>query len=254
MTHAIIPHVASADDPAPLPTGWAAARARLDGLPGGGLNIAHEAVDRHVAAGHGAQPALIWLGRGGEREVLTYADLATAAARFAHVLRAHGIAPGERLSLLAGRVPALYAATLGALKAGVVVSPLFAAFGPGPVRARMEIGVAAALVTTEAQYRRKIADWRAGMPALRLVLIMGDSAPEGCVALGPAMAAAPPPSRRPRPAPRTWRCCISPPARPACPRASSMSTRPSSPMPRRGASRSTCARATSTGAPPTPAG
>ena len=192
MTHAIIPHVASADDPAPLPTGWATARARLDGLPGGGLNIAHEAVDRHVAAGHGAQPALIWLGRGGEREVLTYADLATAAARFAHVLRAHGIAPGERLSLLAGRVPALYAATLGALKAGVVVSPLFAAFGPGPVRARMEIGAAAALVTTDAQYRRKIADWRAGMPALRLVLIIGDSAPEGCVALGPAMAAAPP--------------------------------------------------------------
>jgi hypothetical protein len=41
MTHAIIPHVASADDPAHLPTGWAAARARLDGLPGGGLNIAH---------------------------------------------------------------------------------------------------------------------------------------------------------------------------------------------------------------------
>ena len=27
---------------------WAAARARLDGLPGGGLNIAHEAVDRHA--------------------------------------------------------------------------------------------------------------------------------------------------------------------------------------------------------------
>ena len=27
---------------------WAAARARLAGLPGGGLNIAHEAADRHV--------------------------------------------------------------------------------------------------------------------------------------------------------------------------------------------------------------
>jgi acyl-coenzyme A synthetase/AMP-(fatty) acid ligase len=42
--------------------------------------------------------------------------------------------------LLSGRVPELYAATLGAMKAGVVVSPLFAAFGPEPVRARMEIG------------------------------------------------------------------------------------------------------------------
>jgi acetyl-CoA synthetase len=29
------------------------------------------------------------------------------------------------------------------------------------------------------------------MPGLKLVLIIGDDAPEGCVALGPAMAAAP---------------------------------------------------------------
>jgi acetyl-CoA synthetase len=28
---------------------WGAARSALDGLPGGGLNIAHEAIDRHVA-------------------------------------------------------------------------------------------------------------------------------------------------------------------------------------------------------------
>ena len=191
MVHAIIAKTMPGGGASALPTGWDAARARLEGLPGGGLNIAHEAVDRHVAAGHGAQPALIWLGREGERQVLTYADLAANAARFAHVLRAHGIGPGERMFLLSGRVPELYAATLGALKAGVVVSPLFAAFGPEPVRARMEIGGASVLVTTEAQYRRKVADWRADMPGLKLVLIIGDEAPEGCVALGPAMSAAP---------------------------------------------------------------
>ena len=191
MPEVIPARSAQAGRAASLPTGWAAARARLDGLPGGGLNIAHEAVDRHVAAGHGAQAALIWLGREGQRRVLTYGDLAAEAARFAHVLRAHGIGPGERLFLLSDRVPELYAVTLGALKAGVVVSPLFAAFGPDPVRARMEIGGASVLVTTEAQYRRKIAAWRDQMPGLKLVLIIGDEAPEGCVALGPAMAEAP---------------------------------------------------------------
>ncbi len=178
----------------PLATVWEAARARLDGLPGGGLNIAHEALDRHVAAGHGAQPALIWLGRNGQRDVLTYAGLAADAARFANVLRAHGIERGDRLFLLCSRVPALYAATLGALKAGVVVSPLFAAFGPEPVRARMEIGEASVLVTTAQHYKRKVAPWRAEMPTLKLVLIVGPEtdadAPEGCVALGPAMSAA----------------------------------------------------------------
>lgn len=182
-------------DPEPrLPepeTGWEAARARLAGLPGGGLNIAHEALDRHIEAGHGAETAIIWRGKDGERRVLSYADLAGEAARFANLLQAHGIEAGETLFLLAGRVPALYAATLGALKAGVVVSPLFAAFGPEPIRSRMEIGKAAVLVTTAAHYRRKVAPWRDEMPSLKRVLIIGEDAPEGCVALGPEMARMP---------------------------------------------------------------
>jgi acetyl-CoA synthetase len=42
---------------------WRDARAELDGLPGGGLNIAYEALDRHVAKGNGGKPALRWVGR-----------------------------------------------------------------------------------------------------------------------------------------------------------------------------------------------
>ena len=76
---------------------WDAARAQLDGLPGGGLNIAHEAVDRHVTAGHGEQIALIWLGRDGARRVLTYAGLARDAARFANVLMAQGLRRDDRV-------------------------------------------------------------------------------------------------------------------------------------------------------------
>lgn len=80
---------------------------------------------------------------------------------------------------------------IGVLKAEVVVSPLFAAFGPEPVRARMEIGGASVLVTTAQHCARKVPPWRESMPGLRLVLILGDDVPEGCVALGPAMTAAP---------------------------------------------------------------
>jgi acetyl-CoA synthetase len=169
---------------------WEAARERLAGLPGGGLNIAHEAVGRHLPE-HADQVAIRWLGReDGARQEITYAGLDAMAARFANVLAEHGLERGDRLFTLMGRVPELYAATLGALKAGLVVSPLFAAFGPEPVRARMEIGEASVLITTAALYRRKVADWREELPSLKLVLIVGDEAPEGCVALGPAMAAA----------------------------------------------------------------
>jgi acetyl-CoA synthetase len=170
---------------------WEDARAMLDGLPGGGLNIAHEAVDRHAAAGHGGQVAIRWLGIDGNRREMTYADLARDAARFANVLAAHDIGRGARLYSLLGRVPALYAAALGTLKAGLTFTPLFAAFGPEPIRARMEIGECNVLVTTAALYRRKIGEWRGQIPSLKLVLIVDEGEPpEGCVALGPAMAAA----------------------------------------------------------------
>jgi acetyl-CoA synthetase len=173
------------------PFTWEAARAALDGLPGGGLNIAHEAVDRHVAAGHGGQVAIRWLGRDGARRELSYAALAADAGRFANVLAGHGLARGDRVYALLGRVPELYSAALGALKAGMAFSPLFAAFGPEPIRARMEIGEASALVTTAAAYRRKIAAWRDEIPSLKLVLIVDGETSEGCVALEPAMVAAP---------------------------------------------------------------
>ena len=45
---------------------WDVARSALDGLPGGGLNIAHEAIDRHVARGAGAKTALRWLDETGQ--------------------------------------------------------------------------------------------------------------------------------------------------------------------------------------------
>jgi len=48
------------------------------------------------------------------------------------------------------------------------------------------------LVTTPGLYRRKIAAWREEIPTLKLVLVLGDDAPEGCVALGPALDAAAP--------------------------------------------------------------
>ena len=45
---------------------WATPRRALDGLPGGrGLNIAHEAVDRHAAGLRGGAVALRWVGRAG---------------------------------------------------------------------------------------------------------------------------------------------------------------------------------------------
>jgi acetyl-CoA synthetase len=60
---------------------WTQARALLEGLPGGGLNIAHEAVDRHVKAGRGDKLALRWIGRDDAIRDFSYAALGAAANR-----------------------------------------------------------------------------------------------------------------------------------------------------------------------------
>jgi acetyl-CoA synthetase len=171
---------------------WDAARAALDGLPGGrGLNMAHEAVDRHAAGARADQVAIRWLGLDGTRRDLTFGDLARESSRFANVLRGLGVAAGDRVYVLTGRIPELYFAALGAWKAKAVLCTLFAAFGPEPIRARMAIGEARVLVTTEALYRKKIAGIRAALPKLEHVLVVGSHGMPDTRDLAPLMAAAP---------------------------------------------------------------
>jgi acetyl-CoA synthetase len=90
---------------------WAAARAELSGLPGGtGLNIAHEAVDRHANGPRADVVALRWLDRRDGVRDITYRELAEQTARFANLIGRLGVKPGERVFTLLGRIPELYVA------------------------------------------------------------------------------------------------------------------------------------------------
>ena len=176
---------------------WKTAAGALSGLPGGrGLNIAHEAVDRHGHGPHGAHLALRWLGKDGSARDFTYAQLADATSRFANVLAGLGVTRGERVFVLAGRIPELYVAVLGGLKHRCVVSPLFAAFGPEPIFTRIAIGGGSVLVTTTGLYRRKVAGLRERLPGLRHVLVVreapGEALPEGTLDLAALVDAAAP--------------------------------------------------------------
>ncbi len=151
---------------------WSLERRTLAGLPGGGLNIAHEAVSRHVAEGRGARIALRHIGRDGAVSAISFAVLDEAASRFANVLESLGVGRGEVVFSLTGRVPAFYSAVLGSLKRGAVFCPLFSAFGPEPIRARLEIGGGACLVTTRALFQRKVAQILDGLPTVRTVLLI----------------------------------------------------------------------------------
>jgi acetyl-CoA synthetase len=154
---------------------WAKARADLDGLPhGAGLNIAHEAVDRHAAGARSSRVALRWLSKDGSSRDFTYADLRDETNRFANVLRRLGVGKGDVVATLAGRIPELYIAALGTLKNGSVFTPLFSAFGPEPIQTRINIARARVLVTTDVLYRKKVEAIRTTLPSLEHVLLLAE--------------------------------------------------------------------------------
>jgi acetyl-CoA synthetase len=150
---------------------WDAIRPELEGLPGGGLNLGHEAVTRHARGPAAYRIAFRWIARDGSVTELTYSGLERITNRFANVLRGLGAEKGNTVFALAGRIPSLYVAAIGALKNGSVFCPLFSAFGPEPVRQRLSRGGARVLLTTERLYRKNIAGLRADLPELRQVLL-----------------------------------------------------------------------------------
>jgi acetyl-CoA synthetase len=173
---------------------WASARRLLDGLPDGrGLNIAHEAVDRHASSERATHVAIRAIALDGTRRDLTYAEIARQTSRFANVLGGLGIAAGDRVCVMADRIPELVIAALGTLKARGVFMPLFAAFGPEPIQARVGIGRPRVLVTTQSLYRRKVAAIRAGLDSVEHVLLVRDEEgplPEATTDFHEALAAA----------------------------------------------------------------
>ncbi len=145
---------------------------KFEGLPGGGgINIAHEAVDRHADGPLKDKIALRWLGKDGEVVDYTYGDLKEQTNRFANLLRSFNVGRGDRVAVLAGRIPELYIAALGALKNVSVFCPLFSAFGPEPIYQRLFRGDAKVLVTTKMQFKKKIVEIRERLPELKTILI-----------------------------------------------------------------------------------
>ena len=150
---------------------WDEVEKEIDFLPGGGLNLAYEAIDRHVAHGNGAKPAMLWEGKNGEKETYTYDDMRRETDKFANVLGSLGVEKGTRVFTFMERVPEIYFTVFGTLKAGCVIGPLFSAFGPDPVRDRMEDSGAKVLVT-QPDLRKKIAEIIPQLPDLQHVIVV----------------------------------------------------------------------------------
>ncbi|WP_404383153.1 AMP-binding protein [Caenispirillum salinarum] len=133
----------------------ALARTILSGDLNGAVNAAVECCDRH--ADDPGRVALYWENKDGEQATVTFAELSRRAARFANVLKAQGVQPGDRVAGLLPRIPELLTVILGTWRAGAVYQPLFTAFGPKAIEYRCGASEAK-LVVTDAANRSKLDD------------------------------------------------------------------------------------------------
>ena len=150
---------------------WSDVEQELDWLPGGGLNLAYEAIDRHVVKGNGSKLAMIWEGKNGETENYTYDAMRIETNKFANALQGLGVVKGDRVFTFMERIPEIYFAVFGTLKLGAVIGPLFSAFGPDPVKDRLENSGASVLVT-QPELLKKIEAILPDLPNLKHVIIV----------------------------------------------------------------------------------
>ncbi len=121
---------------------------------GGKLNVAHNCLDRHVAAGLGDRVAYHWEGEPGDTRTITYADLLDEVQRFANVLKGLGVAKGDRVAIYMPMIPELPVAMLACARIGAPHSVVFGGFSADSLSDRINDAECKVLVTADGGFRR----------------------------------------------------------------------------------------------------
>jgi propionyl-CoA synthetase len=115
---------------------------------GAQCNTCWNAVDRHVAAGHGARDALIFdSAMTGDKTRFTYAQLQDEVARLAACLEDLHISKGDRVILYMPMVPEAVFAMLACARIGAIHSVVFGGFAPAELATRITDAKPKAILT-----------------------------------------------------------------------------------------------------------
>jgi propionyl-CoA synthetase len=103
------------------------------------VNTCWNAVDRHVAAGRGAQTAIIHDSPvTGIKQKINYSQLRSRVARLAGALRAKGVEKGDRVIIYMPMVPEALEAMLACARLGAVHSVVFGGFAAHELAVRID--------------------------------------------------------------------------------------------------------------------
>jgi acetyl-CoA synthetase len=129
------------------------AAARFTWFAGGELNITENALDRHIAAGRGEEPAVTWESDEGVATTYTFRQVLDEVNACALALAARGVARGDVVTLYLPMIPALLFSMLACARLGAVHSVVFAGFSDAALAERIVNGGSRTVVTADAGVR-----------------------------------------------------------------------------------------------------
>ena len=151
-------------------------------FPDGELNTCANALDRHVANGHGERIALIHDSAvTGAVTTFTYAELLDRVAEFAGVLASRGVQRGDRVVIYMPMIPEAAVAMLACARLGAVHSVVFGGFAPAELAARIDDAKPSLILSASCGVEgQRVIEYK---PLLDEALRLAEHRPRGCLIL-----------------------------------------------------------------------
>ena len=121
---------------------------------GGKLNASVNALDRHVAQGHGGRIAFHFEGEPGDTKSISYAQLLTDVSKAAHALTKIGIVAGDRVAIYMPLIPEAAVAMLACARIGAIHSVVFGGFSADALLSRIQDADAKLVITADGGFRK----------------------------------------------------------------------------------------------------
>jgi propionyl-CoA synthetase len=151
-------------------------------FPDGELNTCHNALDRHVDAGHGDRTALIYDSPvTGTVASYSYAQLRDEVATFAGVLAGLGVTKGDRVVIYLPMVPEAAIAMLACARIGAVHSVVFGGFAAKELAVRIDDATPTVIVSASCGVEvKRVIEYK---PLLDRAIELASHKPDRCVIL-----------------------------------------------------------------------
>ncbi len=121
---------------------------------GGKINATVNALDRHVAQGHGGRIAFHFEGEPGDTRTISYAQLLTDVCKAANALTEMGIVAGDRVAIYMPLIPEAAVAMLACARIGAIHSVVFGGFSADALLSRIQDADAKLVITADGGFRK----------------------------------------------------------------------------------------------------